>query len=74
MTKKTDSDKNKISTREKEVLTLLAEGYDNVQIAAKLNLSKRTVESHRAKIYLKLNVSNIAELVKYALKNQLTEL
>jgi two-component system response regulator NreC len=55
-----------LSQREIDVLKLLATGHTNREIAEQLYLSVRTVESHRARIQLKLNRSNRAELVAYA--------
>lgn len=57
-----------ISPREKEVVTLVAEGLTTKEIAEKLFLSKHTIESHRQNILLKLDLKNSAELVKYAVK------
>ncbi|OGH01896.1 MAG: hypothetical protein A2600_09510 [Candidatus Lambdaproteobacteria bacterium RIFOXYD1_FULL_56_27] len=56
-----------LSDREKEVLQLIAQGKTSKEIATELNLSHRTVESHRAKIMLKLNIDNLAGLIRYAL-------
>jgi DNA-binding NarL/FixJ family response regulator len=53
----------KLSNREEEVMKLICEGLSNEKIAATLNISVRTVETHRAKIYSKLNVSNVTELM-----------
>ena len=61
-----------LSTREKEVLTLLAEGKSSKEIADLLYISKRTVEHHRASINKKLKVDNIVDLVKYALRKGYT--
>jgi two-component system response regulator NreC len=55
-----------ITTRESEVLTLIARGYTNRQIGEKLCISVRTVESHRANIMDKLNLTSRVELVRYA--------
>jgi DNA-binding NarL/FixJ family response regulator len=63
-----------LTSREKEVLVLLTDGYTNDEVSKMLGLSQRTVESHRARIMLKLNVHNLAGLVKYCLKNSLTTL
>jgi DNA-binding NarL/FixJ family response regulator len=60
-----------ITTRERDVLFLLALGYTNQQIAAMLFLSPRTVDTHRARIMQKLNLQTRAELVLYALANGL---
>ncbi len=58
---------DKLSTREVEVLRLIALGYTSVEIARKLHLSPRTVETHRARIHRKLGLTTRAELVRYAL-------
>ncbi len=60
-----------ISQRERDVLYLLALGYTNQEIAAKLFISVRTVETHRAHIMRKLGLATRAELVLYALANGL---
>jgi len=59
----------RLSTREREVLKLVAEGASNKEIADKLNISARTVDHHRANIMEKLNLKNTAELIRYALSN-----
>jgi two-component system response regulator NreC len=56
-----------LTPREVEVLRLIALGYTSVEIAPKLGISSRTVESHRARIYKKLGAATRAELVSYAL-------
>lgn len=61
-----------LSTREKEVLTLLAEGKSSNEIADLLYISLRTVEHHRASINKKLKVRNIVDLVKYAIRKGYT--
>jgi len=68
------SSADKITEREKEVLKLIAEGYSNKQIAKLLHISTKTVETHRYRIMEKLHLKNIADLVKYALKNDIIEL
>ncbi|HEX3693734.1 MAG TPA: response regulator transcription factor [Solirubrobacteraceae bacterium] len=60
-----------LSEREVDVLTLIALGHTNAEIAEKLYLSVRTVETHRAHIQQKLSLSSRAELVAYALKRGL---
>ncbi len=59
----------KLSPREKEVIKLIMEGLNSPQIAEKLFISHRTVESHRANIMQKLKVKNIIELVRFVLEN-----
>jgi len=61
-----------LTYKETKVLTLVANGYQNWEIAKILSISKRTVESHRVRIMKKLRISNIAGLVKYAIKHDLT--
>jgi DNA-binding NarL/FixJ family response regulator len=61
-----------LSGREREVLQLMAEGKSTKQIAAALKLSKKTVDNHRAHIMAKLNVSTLADLIKYAIREGLT--
>jgi two-component system response regulator NreC len=63
-----------LSERELEVLRMIALGHTNAEIADRLYLSVRTVESHRAHIQQKTRRSSRAELVRYALENRLVEL
>lgn len=63
-----------LSTREIQVLKLLAEGYSNKEIANLLHISAKTIETHRYRIMDKLELNNFADLVKYAIKEQLIEL
>jgi DNA-binding NarL/FixJ family response regulator len=60
-----------ISERERDVLSMLALGYTNQEISARLFISVRTVETHRAHIMQKLDLKTRAELVLYALANGL---
>lgn len=63
-----------LAPREREVLQLLAEGRTTKEIAADLELSPKTVETHRQRIMDKLNIRSIAGLTKYALRQGLTAL
>ncbi len=63
-----------LSERELEVLKRFADGLSYKEIAAQLFISARTVESHKKSIFKKLNLNNHAELVKYAIKYELTSL
>jgi len=65
---------NSLTAREREVLQMLAEGNTPKQIAARLNLSVKTVSTHRRHIMEKTGVRSLAELVKYALREGLTSL
>ena len=67
-------DPQMLSTREREVLQLVAEGQSSAQIAETLHLSGRTVESHRKRIMDKLALRSVAELTKYAIREGLTSL
>jgi DNA-binding NarL/FixJ family response regulator len=60
-----------LTRRELEICQLLAEGSSNKQIASKLGISTRTVESHRAHIMHKMNVSSFSELIRFAIRNNL---
>lgn len=64
---------DELTEREVEVLRLIALGHTNNEIAGQLYLSVRTVETHRAHIQQKLGLSTRAELVRYALDNDLIE-
>ncbi|MFT5777747.1 MAG: DNA-binding NarL/FixJ family response regulator [Crocinitomicaceae bacterium] len=63
-----------LSTREIEVIQLVCRGKTNKDIADELFLSKRTIDSHRAKISIKTNTSSIAELVLYAIRHEIHKL
>jgi len=64
-------DADGLSPREVEVLRLIALGHTSVEIAAKLQLSRRTVETHRARILHKLGLRTRADLVQFALRRRL---
>jgi len=63
-----------LTIREREVLQLLAEGKTTRQIATHLNISVKTIETHRQQVMDKLNMHSIAELTKYAIREGLTSL
>ena len=58
-----------LTSREREVLQLIAEGRTNKEIASTLNLSVYTVDAHRGKIMEKLNLHSTGELVRFAVRN-----
>jgi two-component system response regulator NreC len=62
-----------LSERELEVLRMIALGHTNAEIAERLYLSVRTVETHRAHIQQKLRLGSRAELVRYALEHKLVQ-
>jgi DNA-binding NarL/FixJ family response regulator len=63
-----------LSSREREVLQLIAEGHTNKQIAEILCISIKTVQAHRANIMSKLDLHDRGELVKYAIRKKIIEL
>jgi two-component system, NarL family, response regulator NreC len=63
-----------LTSREREVLQMLAEGRDGKEIALALGISAKTIQSHRAHIMEKLDVHNTADLVKYAIREGYTTL
>lgn len=63
-----------MTPREQEVLTLLAYGHTNGEIAEKLCISERTVETHRTRIISKLELNSRAEMVRFAIENGLLKL
>src|SRR6266436_4409404 len=62
-----------LTSREAEVLQLIAEGLSNKQIAAKLGISIKTVEKHRQQVMNKLNIHDVAGLTRYAIAKGLVE-
>ncbi|HWI57289.1 MAG TPA: response regulator transcription factor [Bacillota bacterium] len=62
-----------LTSRETEVLQLIAEGFSNKQIAGELCISVKTVEKHRQQVLNKLNIRDIAGLTRYALANGIIE-
>ena len=71
---KKDKSDNLLSSREQNVVQLIAEGHTNKSVGKVLNLSVKTVETHRASAMRKLSVSSTAELVRYAIRTKLVEL
>jgi DNA-binding NarL/FixJ family response regulator len=62
-----------LTSRERGVLQLIAEGHTNKDVSGILNISLKTVESHRAAIMRKLNLTSSAALVRYAIRNKIVE-
>ena len=60
-----------LTGREREILTMIADGKTNKEIASNLNLSVYTVESHRGSVMEKLNLHNTGDIVRFALRNGL---
>lgn len=68
-----DGPKVVLSPREKNVIQLISEGHSNKGMSRILNLSVKTIETHRASAMRKLSVNSTAELVRYAIRNMLIE-
>ena len=62
-----------LSPREREIIQLLAEGKSNNEVAEVLNISAKTVGTHRAHIMEKLNLHSVVELARYAIRNKIVE-
>ena len=62
-----------LSVRETQILRLIAEGKENREIAQVLGISVRTVEAHRARIMLKLDLESVTGLVRYAVRHGIIE-
>jgi DNA-binding NarL/FixJ family response regulator len=63
-----------LSVREREILPLVAEGHSSVEIGELLSLSPKTVETYRSRMMQKLGMSNVVELVKFAIRHDLVSL
>lgn len=63
-----------LTSREREVIQLLAESKTNRQIATILGIAPKTVETHRAAIMKKLNLHSIVDIVRYAVRNKLADI
>ncbi|MBS4012749.1 MAG: response regulator transcription factor [Bacteroidetes bacterium] len=72
--KKAQGNIPQLTKRELEVLQLFAEGYNNNEIADKLFLSVRTIESHKNHILQKTNMKNSVELIKFAIKSKIIDI
>jgi DNA-binding NarL/FixJ family response regulator len=59
-----------LSEREREVVVLMCEGLEGKEIARETSLSPKTIQVHKAKIYKKAGVKNVAQLVMWAVRNR----
>jgi two-component system, NarL family, response regulator NreC len=69
----TDGPSGRLSSRELQIVKLVAESKSNKEVANILNISVKTVESHRAHIMEKLGLHSVTELVRYAIRNHIVE-
>ena len=63
----------RLTSREREIVQLLAEGKSSKEVASSLGISIKTAETHRANIMRKLDLHSVSELVRYAVRNQIIE-
>jgi len=68
-----EKDTSVMTRREKEMCRLLADGYSTKEAAARLNISVKTAETHRASIMKKLVAKNVTDIVKYCIRNKLID-
>jgi DNA-binding NarL/FixJ family response regulator len=61
---------NLLTTREREVATLLAEGFNNKEVDKRLEISVKTMESHRASVMRKLEAHSIVDVLRCAIRNK----
>jgi DNA-binding NarL/FixJ family response regulator len=64
---------DRLTSREREIVQLLAEGKSSKEVAACLDISVKTAETHRANIMRKLQLHTVSELVRYAVRNEIIE-
>jgi DNA-binding NarL/FixJ family response regulator len=64
---------NRLTSREREIVQLLAEGKSSKEVASSLGISVKTAETHRANIMRKLDLHSVSEVVRYAVRNQIIE-
>jgi DNA-binding NarL/FixJ family response regulator len=69
----TSEPRNRVTPREREIIQLLAEGKSNKEVARALDISTRTVETHRAHIMHKLGLASFGDLIRYAIRNRIVQ-
>ena len=73
MSAPTEGPRNRITSREREIVQLHTEGKSSKEVAALLNISVKTAETHRANIMRKLQMHTVSELVRFAVRNRIIE-
>ncbi len=68
-----ESVRDRLTSREREIVQLLAEGKSSKEVASSLGISVKTAETHRANIMRKLQLHTVTDLVRYAVRNQIIE-
>jgi DNA-binding CsgD family transcriptional regulator len=64
---------SRLTSREREIMQLIAEGKSNKEIADGLGISVRTAETHRMNLMRKLNLHSVSEVTRYAIRNRIIE-
>jgi DNA-binding NarL/FixJ family response regulator len=67
------STRDPVTPREREIIQLLTEGLSNKEAAARLGISVKTIEAHRANIMRKLRLRSVTDLVRYAIRNKIAQ-
>jgi len=62
-----------LTTRERELIQLLAEGKSNKEAASTLGISVKTIETHRANVMRKLHLRSLSDLVRYTIRNKIVQ-
>jgi DNA-binding NarL/FixJ family response regulator len=73
VTRMPESLRDRLTSREREIIRLLAEGKRSGEVASSLSISIKTVETHRSNVMRKLDLHSINELVRYAMRNKIIE-
>lgn len=68
-----DAQRSRLTSRERQIVQLLVEGKSNKEVAGVLGIAPKTVETHRGRIMAKLNLKSFSELVRWAIRNRITE-
>lgn len=68
-----DTRPSRLTSREREILQLIAEGKSNKEVADCLGISVRTAETHRTNLMRKLNLHSVSDVTRYAIRNQIIE-
>jgi DNA-binding CsgD family transcriptional regulator len=63
----------RLTTRQKQILQLLADGKSSKKVAVALNISVKTAETHRANVMRRLDCHSVSDLVRYAIRNHIIE-
>jgi DNA-binding NarL/FixJ family response regulator len=68
-----ESAENRLTSRQREIVQLLAEGKSSKEVAVALGMSVKTAETHRSNIMRRLDCHSVSEIVRYAIRNKIIE-